>query len=186
VNVTFSLSTPFGFFTNWLERGLAGETFACDGVLLEWMSPEPLSRWEPTGGVVWLHVRSAEERSQYGPAVRLSLVATSPQSTEVTVYEAEKPLRACFLQRLAVTYPEAAAIQVLPSGTEPTPTVNTQSTTPLGTHGGTLARLKEARALIEHGMGMTKACRRAHLDTRTYHRYAVEVVDWEADDLNDE
>ncbi len=50
---------------------------------------------------------------------------------------------------------------------------------PSGTQGGTLARVKTARGLIEQGEPKTKACKRAHIDPRTYDRYVAEIIDWE-------
>jgi len=48
----------------------------------------------------------------------------------------------------------------------------------LGTQGGTLERVKSARELVEGGTPKTEACRRAHIDPRTYDRYVEEFVDW--------
>jgi len=50
-----------------------------------------------------------------------------------------------------------------------------------GPQGGTLDRVKEARELVEGGAGKTEACRRARTDTRTYDRYAWQLVDFDAD-----
>ena len=48
----------------------------------------------------------------------------------------------------------------------------------LGTQGGTLERVKEARRLItEDGLTKTAACKKAGTDPRTYDRYTVEVMD---------
>ncbi len=52
----------------------------------------------------------------------------------------------------------------------------------LGTQGGTLERVKEARGLVESGIPKTEACKRAHTDPRTYDRYVAEVMDWSIDD----
>ncbi len=49
---------------------------------------------------------------------------------------------------------------------------------PLGAHGNTLARIKDARKLVEAGVPKTEACRRAGVDTRTYDRYVEEILDW--------
>lgn len=52
----------------------------------------------------------------------------------------------------------------------------------LGTHGSTLDRVREARDYIEHGIPKTQACRRAGIDTRTYDRYADQVINWGKDE----
>lgn len=51
---------------------------------------------------------------------------------------------------------------------------------PLGLHGGTLDRVREARSLVDAGEPKTTACRRAGVDPRTYDRYVDQFVDWEA------
>jgi len=50
---------------------------------------------------------------------------------------------------------------------------------PLGTQGGTMERVKTARDLVERGTKKTEACKRAHVDPRTYDRYVESYVDWE-------
>ena len=52
----------------------------------------------------------------------------------------------------------------------------------LGPQGGTLDRVKEARALIEQGETQKEACRRAGCDLRTYQRYAPEFANWEEEE----
>jgi hypothetical protein len=49
----------------------------------------------------------------------------------------------------------------------------------LGTHGGTIDRVREARKLIEEGESKTKACRRVGIDPRTYDIYVEDIIDWE-------
>jgi len=53
---------------------------------------------------------------------------------------------------------------------------------PHGTQGGTLDRAREARELIESGTLKTEACKRAHIDPRTYDRYAENFVNWSLGD----
>ncbi|MBM3187529.1 MAG: hypothetical protein FJZ90_02280 [Chloroflexi bacterium] len=48
----------------------------------------------------------------------------------------------------------------------------------LGTQGGTMDRVKSARDLVEGGTPKTEACKRAHIDPRTYDRYVEQFVDW--------
>lgn len=64
--------------------------------------------------------------------------------------------------------------------TECEPTQPQTATQPLGTYGGTLERVKDARALYEQGIPKTTACKRAHIDPRTYDRYVEEFIDWVA------
>lgn len=52
---------------------------------------------------------------------------------------------------------------------------------PKGAHGDTLTRVKDARQLIEQGECKTTACKRAHIDSRTYDRYLGDVLDWTDD-----
>ena len=44
----------------------------------------------------------------------------------------------------------------------------------LGTQGGTLGRVQSAYDLIQSGVPKTRACKRAHIDPRTYDRYIPE------------
>jgi hypothetical protein len=53
---------------------------------------------------------------------------------------------------------------------------------PHGTQGGTIDRVREARELFEGGMSKTEACKRAHVDTRTYDRHIGYVIDLSQDD----
>ena len=46
----------------------------------------------------------------------------------------------------------------------------------LGSHGGTMDRVREARELIETGEHKTTACRRAGIDIRTYDRYVLDIT----------
>ncbi len=51
----------------------------------------------------------------------------------------------------------------------------------LGTHGGTMDRVREARELVEQGVPKTAACKRVGIDTRTYDRYVDQIIDWGAE-----
>lgn len=53
---------------------------------------------------------------------------------------------------------------------------------PHGTQGGTLDRVREAMELIRAGVGRIEACKRAHIDPRTYDRYALYLAAWGAED----
>ncbi len=124
-------------------------------------------------GKLWLE----ESPEGWGQGdLRTSILPLSVGQRFVTTLWAEEVARWCAEQ----TAPEAKAVAEMmqPEGEAEGEGVPKSKQ---GQQGGTLDRVKEARELFEGGMPKTAACKKAHVDPRTYDRYVDQFVDWGAD-----
>jgi hypothetical protein len=141
----------------------------------------------PDGRLHGIHVGS-------GAPAKIRLVPLAPGATEVRIIWAPFSDPECDLkdkllevkQKLLTWSGRSPGCGMAPDDTETTGQQPRQAKArvrdhKLGPHGGTLARVLDARRLIEQGEKKTRACKKAGIDTRTYDRYLVEALDWETE-----
>ncbi len=140
------------------------------------LKPTPEQRADAGGWRAWREAEKAQNRDRWSYVQTVysalcSRLADDGMWDEVLQREAAG----------AVPAPEQPA-----SNGEALPPASQKKRDKLGTQGGTLDRVREARELVESGVPKTTACKRARIDSRTYDRYVADFINWSLDDKDDE
>ena len=188
------LNVPATMFATWLDRRI--ETYAraisgYDSLGVEadtWSNMSSLEGLDPFRDVGWIYqvdltTHPREPGSGDYDHIRFLVTPLGRERVEVIagcIPPELSPYLLALLTSIAQRWPETVE-QLEAQGIITEESTDDGDSGKRGTHGGTLARVREAKELVDKGATKTEACSRAHTDPRTYDRYLPQLLDEDGD-----